>query len=107
MKKRTYYVSVQDGMISQSADASPWEFEITASDEDVIILREYFDQMHSEDWSNFFRAHVPALEYHYDSSNDKMDELRKDIYSMLYRLGNEETKSFISEHGLAEMNSVD
>lgn len=50
---------------------------------------------------------MPAVEYHYDSANDKMDELRKDIYSMLYRLGNEETKSFISENGLAELNSAD
>ncbi|MFN2747521.1 MULTISPECIES: hypothetical protein [Bacillus] len=107
MEKRTYFVSVQDGMISQSSDASPWEFEIKATDDDIIILREYFDQMHSEDWVNFFRSHVPAVEYHYDSSNDKLDELRKDIYSMLYRLGTEETKTFISENGLADMNSAD
>ncbi|MPQ27043.1 hydrolase [Bacillus paralicheniformis] len=107
MEKRTYYVSVQDGMISQSSDASPWEFQISATDDDIIILREYFDQLYSEDWINFFRAHVPAVEYHYDSANDKMDELRKDIYSMLYRLGNEETKSFISENGLDELNSAD
>lgn len=94
-------------MISQHPGASPWEFQISATDEDVILLREYFDQLSSEDWINFFRAHVPAVEYHYDSSNDKMDELRRNIYQMLYRLGNEEAKTFISENGLCDMKSAD
>ncbi|ASB87804.1 hydrolase [Bacillus sonorensis] len=107
LEKRTYYISVQDGMISQHSGASPWEFEISADDDDIIILREYFDQLHSQDWINFFRAHVPAVEYHYDSSNDKMDELRRNIYGMLYRLGNEETRSFISENGLCDIKSAD
>ncbi len=107
LEKRTYYISVQDGMISQHPGASPWEFQISATDEDVILLREYFDQLYSEDWINFFRAHVPAVEYHHDSSNDKMDELRRNIYQMLYRLGNEETKTFISENGLCDMKSAD
>ncbi|MDA7027328.1 hydrolase [Bacillus sp. CLL-7-23] len=107
MNKKTYYVSVQDGMISQHSNVSPWEFEIAATDEEISVLREYFDQLYSEDWINFFRAHVPIVEYHNDSSNDKMDELRKNIYSMLYQLGNAQTKSFISENGLHEMNSAD
>ncbi|MCY9674590.1 hydrolase [Bacillus pumilus] len=95
MTRHTYYVSVQDGSISQHRDAAAWQFQIEADDDQI-----YFDEQYMTDWKGFFRAHVPYLEYHYDSPNDEMDRKRKEIYSMIFELGNEETKNFIETNGL-------
>ncbi len=100
MTRHTYYVSVQDGSISQHRDAAAWQFQIEADDDQILQLRDYFDEQYMTDWKGFFRAHVPYLEYHYDSPNDEMDRKRKAIYSMIFELGNEETKNFIETNGL-------
>jgi hypothetical protein len=94
-QKKTYYISVGSGEISQSATSSPWNFKIEASDEEITQLREYFDQNYSNEWQNFFRAHVPYVQYHYDRENDAYDETMKNVYAMIYQLGDEEAKQHI------------
>ncbi|MGE6628772.1 hydrolase [Bacillus sp. NPDC077027] len=96
----TYFVSVQDGSISQHRDAASWQFQIEADDDQILQLRDYFDQLYMSDWKGFFRAHVPFVEYHYDSPNDETDRTRKNIYNLIYQLGNDETKDFIETNGL-------
>lgn len=85
---------------SHSTEMHAWQFQIEADDDQILQLREYFDEQYMTDWKGFFRAHVPFLEYHYDSPNDEMDRKRKEIYSMIHDLGNEETKNFIETNGL-------
>lgn len=99
-KKKTYYVSMAHGEISQVKTASPWDFQIEATDEEIIQLREYFDQNYSTDIQNFFRAHVPYIQYHYDRENDAYDETLKKIYQLIYQLGNEEAKQHIRSMGV-------
>ncbi|PLR79432.1 hydrolase [Bacillus sp. V3-13] len=98
--KKTYYISVGTGEISQSATASPWNFQIHATDEEITILREYFEQNYSTEWQNFFRAHVPYVQYHYDRENDAYDETMQKIYRMIYELGDEQAKKHIEEMGI-------
>lgn len=98
-QKKTYYVSMAYGEISQIKTASPWDFQIEATDDEIIQLREYFDQNYSTDIQNFFRAHVPYIQYHYDRENDAYDETLKKIYQLIYKLGNEEAKQHIRSMG--------
>ncbi|WP_181537642.1 hydrolase [[Anoxybacillus] calidus] len=98
-QKKTYYVSIAHGEISQVKTASPWDFKIEATDEEIIQLREYFDQNYATDIQNFFRAHVPYIQYHYDRENDAYDETMKKIYQLIYRLGDEEAKAHIRSLG--------
>lgn len=98
-QKKTYYVSMAHGEISQIKTASPWDFQIEATDDEIIQLREYFDQNYSTDIQNFFRAHVPYIQYHYDRENDAYDETLKKIYQLIYKLGNEEAKQHIRSMG--------
>ncbi|AIM15985.1 hydrolase [Neobacillus sedimentimangrovi] len=93
--KKTYYIDVGTGEISQSATASTWSFKIQATDEEITQLRELFDQNYSTEWKNFFRAHVPYVQYHYDRENDEYDSRIQQIYSMIYRLGDQEAKNHI------------
>lgn len=97
---KRYYISLQDGLISQNSDASPWQFAIMADEDDVLALREYFDQLYLSNRNSFLRAHVPFVEYHYDSQNDQADRIRKELYELIYKLGDDPTRSFISENGL-------
>jgi len=101
-RKKTYYISLADGGISQLKTASPWDFKIEATDEEIIQLREYFDQNFSTDIQNFFRAHVPYIQYHYDRENDAYDETLKKIYELIYRLGDEEAREHIRSLGLVQ-----
>ncbi|WP_243385969.1 hydrolase [Bacillus kexueae] len=102
MEKKTYYISVASGEISRVSTASPWDFQIKATDEEITTLREYFDQIHSTGWQNFFRAHVPYVGYHYDRENDAIDSLNKKVYELIYELGNEEARQHIQSSGILE-----
>jgi hypothetical protein len=99
-QKKTYYVSIATGEISQVKTASPWDFQIEATDDEIIQLREYFDQNYSTDWQPFWRTHVPYIQYHYNRENDAYDETLIKIYQLIYKLGNEEAKEHIRSLGI-------
>lgn len=99
-EKKTYYIQVGTGEISQSSTDSPWNFKIEATDEEITDLREMFEQNYSTDWQNFFRAHVPYVQYHYDRENDAYDETTKSVYGMIYKLGDEEARKHIESMGI-------
>ena len=84
----------------QTSTVSPWNFKIEATDNEIIQLRELFDQNYSTEWQNFFRAHVPYIQYHYDRENDAYDETLINIYQLIYQLGDQEAKQHISEMGI-------
>jgi hypothetical protein len=93
--KKTYYIDVGTGEISRSATSSTWSFKISATNEEITELRELFDQNYSTEWQNFFRAHVPYVQYHYDRENDQYDQTLIKVYELIYRLGDEEAKHHI------------
>ncbi|PLR98243.1 hydrolase [Bacillus sp. T33-2] len=99
-KKKTYYVEVASGLITQSSTSSPWNFKIQATDEEIIRLRELFEQNYSTDWQNFFRAYVPYVQYHYDRENDAQDRNLTNIYAALHQLGDAEAKKHIESMGI-------
>ncbi|EZP76563.1 hypothetical protein H839_14839 [Parageobacillus genomosp. 1] len=106
-QKKTYYVSMESGEISQVKTASPWDFQIEATDDEIIQLREYFDQNYSTDLQAFFRAHVPYVQYHYDRENDAYDRTLMKIYQLIYKLGNEEAKAHIRSLGIIPEEELD
>ncbi|MFB6467582.1 hydrolase [Cytobacillus sp. Hz8] len=106
-QKKTYYIEVGSGEISQSRTDSPWNFKIQATDDEITTLREYFDQNYSTEWQNFFRAHVPYIQYHYDRENDIYDRTLIGIYRMIYQLGDEEAKQHIKSMGILEQNEME
>ncbi len=100
--KKTYYIKVNTGEITQSATDSAWDFKIEATDEEIISLREFFDNNYSNEWKTFFRAHVPFMEYHNDKENDAYDDTIKKVYGMIYQLGDEEAKNHIESMGILD-----
>lgn len=98
--KKTYYINISDGEIQSVSTASPWNFKIEATDEEITALREIFDQAHSTGWQNFMRAHVPYVQYHYDRENDALDRQLLQTYEMIYKLGDEEARNHIESMGI-------
>ena len=86
--KKTYYISVGNGQISQVKTADTYNFEIYANDEEITDLGSYV------------RSHVPFVEYHHDSNNDRYDEQLQKAYKMIYDLGNHETKELVAQMGI-------
>jgi hypothetical protein len=108
LNKKTYYIAVASGQISQVRSASSYEFEIQATDDEVRFLRELFDEAYSEDIKSFFRAHVPYEQYHHDPQNDAYDSRIYQVYKYLHDFGSPETKQHIESMGiLNEMEEVE
>jgi hypothetical protein len=104
-QKKAYYIEPGTGEISQSATSSTWSYKIYATDEEIIELRELFDQNYATEWQNFFRAHVPYVQYHYDRENDAYDQTIAKVYEMLYNLGDEEAKNHIKTMNILPENN--
>ncbi|MFD3448707.1 hypothetical protein ACFDTO_29430 [Microbacteriaceae bacterium 4G12] len=100
MDKRTYYISIARGEISQVKSANTYSFAIQATDEEIIKLREIFDQAYEADMRSFWRSHVPFLEYHHDPQNDAYDERLQEAYKMIYELGDHEAQELIAQMGI-------
>lgn len=101
-EKKTYYIDVGTGEISKSSTSSTWSYQIQATDDEIIELRELFDQNYSTEWQSFFRTHVPYVQYHYDRQNDAYDSTLQKVYGVIYRLGDEEAKRHIETMGILE-----
>lgn len=99
-EKNTYYIEIGSGEISRSKTSSTWNYKIQATDEEITKLRQIFDDNYTTEWVNFFRAHVPFLEYHHDQSNDEYDANMKKVYAMIYQLGDEEAREHIRSTGI-------
>ncbi len=102
MNKKEYYVNIGTREISINHDANNDDFIIEASNEEVMALREVFEEIYNSDMRSFFRSHVTAVPYHLDEANDEYDEGMKTAFRMIYNLGNEESRQQIEEMGVLE-----
>ncbi|WP_223595767.1 hydrolase [Neobacillus bataviensis] len=103
-QKKTYYIDVGTGEISQSATSSTWSYKIQATDEEITQLRELFDQNYSTEWKNFIRAHIPFVEYHHDGDNHAYDSTIQQVYGMIHKLGDEEARNHIESMNILQKN---
>jgi hypothetical protein len=105
--RKTYYISLPNGEIFQDRESSTWNFKIEASDDEIMQLRKYFNHNFSVDESNFYRAHLPYLEYHNDWQNDEYDVTLQKIYRMIYELGDQGAKQHIEKMGILQAKAMD
>lgn len=101
-QKRTYYISIGAGEIMSTPSASPWEFKIQANDDEITRLREIFDSSQDNSIDDFLRAHVPYVEYSHDPTNDQYDQNLIRIFSMIYKLGDQEAQQHIESMGILD-----
>lgn len=102
MEKNNYYINIGTREISLNHDANNDDFIVSATEDEILELREIFDQMYNADIRSFFRAHIPAQPYHQDQSNDDYDVGMITAFRKIYELGDEQTKSHITQMGVLE-----
>ncbi|MFC4387190.1 hydrolase [Gracilibacillus marinus] len=102
MTKKTYYVNIATQEISQIPYGTNTQFTIEATDEEVFLLREKFNEVRSAEFSTYIRAHIPFVPYHNDPENDAYDEGLSGAYQMIYKLGTEETKAGMKREKIGE-----
>jgi hypothetical protein len=95
LEKRPYYVNVESGEILPIKTASTFQFEISASDEDVRKLAKKFSELDSTANDTFVRTHLPYVPYSNDSDNDRYDQKLREAYQIIHDLGQKETRQFI------------
>ncbi|MGD6963198.1 hydrolase [Fictibacillus phosphorivorans] len=95
MEKRPYYVNVETGEILPVKTASTFQFEISASDDDVWKLTKMFGEMESMANDTFVRNHLPYIPYSNDRDNDRYDSKLKEVYGFIHDIGQDETRKFI------------
>ena len=106
-KRKTYYIWIPNGAIFLDSKSSPWNFKIEANDDEITQLRKYFDHHYTVGEANFYRSHIPFLEYHHDRENDEYDITLQKIYDMIYRLGDEEARQHIENMGILQAKPTD
>jgi hypothetical protein len=95
LEKKPYYVNVESGEILPIKTASAFQFEISASEEDVWKLQKKFEEIDSAATDTFYRTHVPYVPYSDDPDNDRYDQKLKEAYQIIHDLGQNETRKFI------------
>ncbi|MCM3113432.1 hydrolase [Lederbergia lenta] len=100
LKKNTYYIAIGSGEIMSTPTASPWQFKIEATDEEIKNLRALFDSSADNSVADFLRAHIPYRDYHRDPTNDIYDQNLFRAYETVHQLGDEEARSHIESMGI-------
>lgn len=100
MEKKTYYVSVQSGAVLEDRGATPFEFEIRATEKEIAQLQELFEYKEDAENLNFAHSFVPGIPYHQAEENDLYDTGLQSVYRMIHRLGTDRTRKQIEEMGI-------
>ena len=95
-----YYVSIASQEISQIKIGNNDDFTIYATDDEVKLLRSKMEKIYDADMRAYWRAHVPIMPYHHDKPNDDYDLGITEAFQMIYDLGDEQTKSDLTDMGV-------
>lgn len=100
MGKKTYFVDIANREISQIPYHNNTSFKISATSDEVQLLRDKMNDVEHGDDITFYRANVPIYPYHHDKGNDLYDDKLLETYQMLYSLGDEATQEHIASMGI-------
>ena len=105
-QKQSYYINIQSNDIFREPYEGEWNFKIEATESQVHVLERLFDRNDETDWESYFRSHIPYLEYHHQPQNREYDQRILLIYTMLYYLGDEKTRSHIRKMEILNEDSA-
>ncbi|HLQ71481.1 MAG TPA: hydrolase [Bacillota bacterium] len=100
MSKKTYFVNIASREISQIPFQNNATFKISATSDEVQLLRDKMNGIDHGDHLSFARAHIPIYPYHNDKGNDLYDDNMIQAYQLIYELGDDEARSHIESIGI-------
>lgn len=99
-QKQSYYINIQSNEILTGPYEGEWDYKIEATESQVNFLERLFNRNDETDWESYFRSHIPYLGYHHQTQNREYDQRILWIYTMLYDLGDENTRAHIRKMGI-------
>lgn len=107
MPVKTYYVNMQAREISQIKFQNNHHYKIEATADEVEELRRLFNKVYEADRDAYWRSHIPFVPYHNDLANDQYDEAFTEALQLIYKLGDEQTRTYIDTTGVLAGRSLD
>lgn len=99
-QKQTYYFNIESGEVLDQPVEQQGNFTLYATGEEIKHLREYLVENYKADWETFGAAHAPFK--HGDRENAEYDMTMKEIYAMVYELGDAEAKNHVRSMGILD-----
>lgn len=106
MEKKTYYVTIHSGGMTGEVREQPdlndsfYDFEISATPEEIQRLESLFEEAHREDAQTFVDAHIPLVPRDNFGNSEAFDQKLKRVYQMIYDLATPETKRKMEQTGV-------
>ncbi|WP_210364633.1 hydrolase [Bacillus sp. REN3] len=105
-QKRKYYLNIESGEVLDEPAEPEGHFTLYATGEEIKHLRESLAENYQADLKTFGRAHIPFKEYHKDKENVEYDNTMKEIYAMIYELGDQEAKNHVLSMGILDESKL-
>ena len=102
MEKRTYYINVGTGEVLEDSTALDYEFEISATEDDIAKLQELFEETDNSSQGSYGTSWLPWKVYYSNEANQEYDYYLTEVYRTLHRLGSEQTKRHIETMNVLE-----
>ena len=94
--RKTYYVSVAAGQVLEDPEVAPYELAIEATEQERDGLKALFAEISSMDEASMVHFHSsPFGTASLDEINQGYEGLIQQIYTLIYRLGTDETRAHI------------
>lgn len=104
-KKNTYYLNLESGEVLEEPVEPEGHFTLHATNEEILRLREYLDENHNDDWQAFGKAHLLLDDA--EMENRKYDHAMKEVYKMIYQLGDQEARNHVQNMGILDESRLD
>lgn len=92
-QKQTYYFNIESGEVLDQPAEPEGHFRLIATGEEIKDFREFLVENYKADWATFGNAHIPFKDA--DRENAEYDMTMKEIYAMIYKLGDAEAKNHV------------
>ncbi|OXM15322.1 hypothetical protein [Paenibacillus herberti] len=100
-QRKTYYVAVGAGQVLEDSEAAAYELAIYATEEEKDGLKALFAELSSMDEASMVHFHrSPFGSASLEEINQGYEGILKQIYTLVNRLGTEETRRHIATMNL-------
>ncbi|MEC0229216.1 hypothetical protein [Paenibacillus alba] len=102
MDKKTYYINVGTGEVLEDKAALNYEFEISATEEELDKLQELFEETDNSSQGSYATSWMPWNVYYSNEANQEYDYYLTEVYRAIHQLGSEQTKRHIESMNVLE-----
>lgn len=97
--KQKYYFNIESGEVLDRPAEQEGHFTLIATGEEIKDLREYLEENYQADWATYGNSHLQPFKYP-DRENADYDFAMKEIYAMVYKLGDDEARNHVKSMGI-------